>query len=223
MSTGIKSFGFDEGKDIKDNSTPKFKGEKGREEVFGFAWDVPSEIFRAVKGHYSKTHQKGWQCLSNEETKTMEVCCTHEYDGNEAKTKIGCAIVLYKYEKDPNTQQIVIKGIKDVMMWTFSPKTFQQLRGIYLEHGLVDIVATCTNTDFQNFTFVPRKGSTWTQREDSKNFVKGKATKIYNSLPKLMYNKCTISEIREHLGIASGSSDASTGMDLGGIANSLGG
>jgi hypothetical protein len=218
----VKAFGFDEGKDVRDNTIPKFKGEKGREDVIGFAWDIPSEIFRMAKGHYSKTHQKGWMCLSDEEKGIQEVCCSYEYDGNEAKTKVGCPIVVYKYEKDSSSGQIKITGIKDVIVWTFSPKVFQQLRGIYLEHGLVDIVASCTNTDFQNFTFVPRKGSAWTGSEKYKEFVKTKATKIYTILPKLLYTKHSLSEIREYLGISSGSSDASTGLDLGSISGSIG-
>jgi hypothetical protein len=214
--SGVKSFGFDEGKDIRDNSIPKFKGEKGRDDIFGFAWDVPNEIFRVADGHYSKTLQKGWQCLSDPEKDIKEVCCSYDYDGNEAKKKVGCAIVLYKFDSDKK-----ITGIKDIVSWTFSPKTFQQLRAIYLEHGLVDIMASCTNTDFQNFTFVPKKGCAWLQSEKTKEFVKGKADKIYKTLPKLLYSKLSLSEIREHLGISSGNSDASTGMALDGIAGSL--
>lgn len=219
MSEGVRSFGFDEGKDIKDNSFPKFKGEKGQTYVFGFAWDVPNEIFRMSEGHYSNSLQQGWQCLSDESKGIKECCCTASYDGMEAKKKIGCAIVLYKFDANDNNK---ITGVKDVVSWTFSPKVFQSLRAIYSEHGLVDIVATCTDTKYQSFTFVPKKGSAWTQTDKSKEFVKNKADKIYKILPKLLYAKKSLSEIRELLGLNAGSSDASTGMSLDGIAGSLG-
>jgi hypothetical protein len=130
MSEGVRSFGFDEGKDIKDNSFPKFKGEKGQTYVFGFAWDVPNEIFRMSEGHYSNSLQQGWQCLSDEAKGIKECCCTASYDGMEAKKKIGCAIVLYKFDANDNNK---ITGVKDVVSWTFSPKVFQSLRAICSE------------------------------------------------------------------------------------------
>jgi len=213
----VTTFGFDEGKDIKDNSLPRFKGETGKTYIFGYAWDVPSEIFRMAEGHYSQAAKKGWQCLSNPEKGTKEICCTYDYEGNEPKKKVGCAIVLYKTNED---QQIT--GIGEVLPWTFSPKTFQSLRKIYLEHGLVDIVATCSDSKFQNFTFVPKKTCAWIAKEEIKQHVKSKAVKVYEAIPKMMYTKMSLSEIKEHLGIASsGDSDASTGLSLDSIANSL--
>lgn len=213
----VMTFGFDEGKDIKDNSFPKFKGETNKTYVFGYAWDVGNEIFRAATGHFAQAAKKGWQCLSDPEKGTKEICCTYDYVGNEPKTKVGCVLVMYKTDEDQK-----ITGIGEVLSWTFSPKTFQQLRKIYLEHGLVDIVATCSDSKYQTFTFVPKKTSAWTTDEKIKQHVKSKAAKVYEQLPKMLYTKMSLSEIKEHLGIASaGDSDASTGLSLDSIANSI--
>jgi hypothetical protein len=211
---GVLTLGFEEGsKVIKDSSFQKYKGEKGKEDIVGFAWDVSSELFRAANGHYSKAAEKGWLCLSTETEKA--ICCTADYDGNEPKMKVGTVLVIYRVEEG------LIKGIKGVLPWIISPKVFQQLLAIYRVHGNVDFVANCTDSKFQNFTFVPMKESAWQKTEQSKQSVKTKAAAIFKTLEKMLYTKVSASEIREHLGISMGSSDASSGLSLDGIAGTL--
>lgn len=211
---GVITLGFEEGaKVIKDTSFQKYKGEKGREDIIGFATDNPKEFFKAANGHYCKSAEKGWLCLSTDSEKA--ICCTADYDGSEPKMKVGTVLVVY------NTEDGIIKGIKSVLPWIISPKVFNQLLAIYRVHGHVDIAATCTDSKFQNFTFVPMKESAWQKTEKTKEFVKGKSSAIYKSLDKMLYSKVSVAEIREHLGMSSGSMDASSGLDLSGIAGTL--
>lgn len=207
----VQTLGFEESEHIKSNSFDKYKGEKGRDDIISIAWDIPKEMWRMAVGHYSNHLSASWLCLSS--NGTQEICCTMDYDGSEPKTKMGCALVVYKHENQK------ITGVKGVMPWIIPVKTFEQLRAIYREHGHVDLVASCTDTKYQNFTFVPKKSCIWTQDEKNKASIKAKAAKVYERLGKFIYPKKSLSEIKELLGVAGGGDAAN--LDLGNIAGSL--
>lgn len=210
----MESFGFEK-KDIQSSNFDKFKGEKGKTYVVGFARENPEEIFMGVKQHFSQRLSKGWQCLSKGGEKS--VCCTHDYDGNEAKWRVGTVIVIYRLDEDDK-----IKGIQELKPWVFGAPMYENLKKIYKEYGLVDLSLTCTDTTFQNFTILPKKICAWVSDEKTKALVESKSEKHYDTLPKLFNKKISEAEIKEHLGIGGdGADDASSDMDLSDLSNSL--
>jgi len=211
----MESFGFDN-KDVKSTSFDKFKGEKGRTYTVSFAHDDPNKFFVGGKQHYSNRLQKGWACLST--ATSQEVCCTHDYDGNEAKWRIGCILVVYRVDDG------VVKGIDKVLPWTFSAKQFELLKKIYKEFGHVDLTLTCTNGEYQNFDVLPKKNCAWMGNDKLKEYVLANSKKMYERLPKMISTKMSEAEIRENLGLGGGSaSDSASGLDLSNIAGSLDG
>ena len=219
----MQSFGFDNDK-IKANGFKKFKGEKGRKYIGAL---VPlsgpdaQDFFKGSATHYHESSQKRFLCLSDESKGIKEHCCTYEYAGSDAAWRIGAVLVVYRVADD-NPNKIV--GIADVLPWIFSPTIFTTLKTIYADHGHVDMSLECQDSTYQKFVILPKKGVAWKNDEKSKAYVTSQAKKQFENLPKQIASKMSLGEIRELLGVSTGSAeDAASSMDLGSISSSLAG
>jgi hypothetical protein len=211
-------FGFDN-KDMRSEVQDRFKMEMGKTYIISFATEDPNSVFVGCKMHYSKSLKQGWKCLSTSTSK--EICCTQDYDGNEAKPRIGCVIVIYSDDEDELTGKTTRK-VKSVKPWIFGGSVYDNLIKIYKIHGMVDLQVTCKDATYQTIgSLVPEKAQAWTTNENLKASILAKAKKLYSTLPKMLAPTKSISEIKEILGISSGSAEASTGLTLDSVAGNL--
>lgn len=215
----MKSFGFENDK-IKSNGFKKFKGEKGKKYIVSMiAQGGPDakDFFKGDQAHYHSGSQKRFLCLSDEDKGTKEVCCTYEYEGSDPSWRVGCVIVMYKVSHDGK-----ITGVEDVTPWIFNSTIFNTLKSIYSDHGAVDLSLECQDSTYQKFVILPKKGCAWKLEEKAKGYVLAQAKKQFENLPKQIASKLSLGEIREILGISSGTAgDASADMDLSSISSTL--
>lgn len=209
----MQSFGF-ENDNVKSSTWEKFAGEKGKTYLVSFAAENQSDFFLGVEQHYSNRLETGWQCLSTPQS--QEICCTHEYDGSEAKWRVGTVLVVYKTNEDG-----AATGIEKIVPWIFSAKVFDQLKRIFKEYGHVDLLLTYTDTKYQTFTVMPKRSCVWLSSEKLKGYTLPKAATAYKQLPKMLANKISLAEIKEHLGLGGVAADSASSLNLDDLASSI--
>lgn len=215
----MKSFGFENDK-IKSNGFKKFKGEKGKKYIVALvalSGVDGKDFFKGDLTHYHSASQKRFLCQSNDENGTKEICCTYEYEGSDPQWRVGCVIVVYKVNHEGK-----ISGIEDVVPWIFNSTIFSTLKSIYGDHGAVDLSLECQDSTYQKFVILPKKGAAWKTDEKTKSYVLAQAKKQFDNLPKQIASKMGLGEIRELLGISSGTAgDAASDIDLSSISSTL--
>lgn len=204
----LEEFGADRD-DIGGSSFKKYKGKKGNTDRIGIIYHDPKKLFRGLKAHYKERY---FACKS-EKGKAPEICCTHSYEGNLAKYRIGAVIVVY---------DLVVKAGKtklngyEVMPWVFGEKMYDKLNSADKEFPLAthDIKLTCTNDEYQNIDIQSCKECIWVNG-DLKEKVLEEAQSYFDNMSRSLAATLSLSEVREQLGIDEpGSEDAAADVDL---------
>jgi hypothetical protein len=215
------SMGFDNDQ-IKSSNFEKFKGEKGKKYRIGF---VAADFATALSGAQQHYYEKPFLCKSTDGE--QEICCTHNYQGNTPKWKVGGAIIQYTLINKDGKK--VWDGDYAVKPWIFNERIYSQLKTMHQEWDLSthDVELECTDDKFQSFTITVLKNSLW-NREESDGQKKLRATilkdaaKISKNIPRNLGQDLSLSEIRELLGLDNaGAGDAAEDIDMSDIADDL--
>lgn len=211
MSGGLQSFGVGN-KEIKSNSFDRFKGKKGERYRVGVIIPPGEDPFLGAQRHYSEAGQTSFLCKSTKDH--QEICCTHQYKGNEPAWKIVAAIVVY------NIDEGKVKGGK-VLPWVFNEKTYNLLSRIAEDDPLDerDLELECTDDKYQTFTIVSKKGSYWQQSEKFKATCLSEAASIRKKAKVFIGKDLSIAEIKEVLGISDFAGDTAAELDLSDLAS----
>jgi hypothetical protein len=211
----VQSFGAGN-KNVKNNGFERYKGEKGKIERVGIVFDLEGgeDPFSGAETHYHEGSNTRFMCKS--ENDGDAVCCTASYKGNDPTWKIMAAIVVYQV-----TDGKVTGG--KVLPWVFNSKTYKLLERINSDFpwGKHDLELECTDTKYQSFTIVAKKESLWNSDEKFKETCLASASKVKKNVKSFLGRDLSLQEIRETLGLETSTDDASSGMDLGGLASSL--
>jgi len=215
------SMGFGNDK-IKSSNFEKFKGEKGKKYRVGF---VSSDFTRALSGTQQHYYEKPFICKSTESQ--QEICCSHNYQGNTPKWKIGGAIIIYTLIKKDGKR--VWDGDYVIKPWIFNEKIYSQLNTIHSEWDLstCDVELECTDDKYQSFTITVLRNSLWNREETDgqkklRASILSESSRISKSIPRNLGQDLSLSEIRELLGLDNaGAGDAAEDIDMSDIADDL--
>jgi hypothetical protein len=209
----IEEFGLDNG-DIKSTNFEKFKGEKGKKYRVGLVAEDLSKGFLGAKTHYIE----GLGYVVCKSTDGEEaVCCSHNYDGNTPKWKIGITIIVY----DVSSEGKVTGG--KFMPWIFNDKIYNQLKNQHKEWNLEenDLELECTDSKYQSFTIALKKGCLWRKSKKLAEQGLSKSADFKKAIKRNLGRDLSITEIKEGLGIGSELSDASADINIDDVADSL--
>jgi len=213
----IEEFGT-ERDDIEPNKFKKYKGKKGNEDRVGILYpgDVPKKMFKGAPCHYKDRY---YLCKSTKGNK--EICCTHGYDGNTPKYRIGAVLVIYDMVMSEGKPKL--KGFETIP-WIFSETMYQKLKSADEEFSLSDhdIKLKCSNEEFQTIDVTICKESIWRSNDKIKTRVMEEASQHFDNLAKQIATDFGITEIREQLGIdAPGMDDAAADVDLESVIDTI--
>lgn len=203
----VMTFGADND-NVKSTNFAKYKGKAGQRDRVGIVYEDPKQMFRGCLTHYK---DKYFVCKSTDEKKA--ICCTHGYEGNRARWKIGCVLIIYKMDGAKVT------GYK-LLPWVFSEKMYQKLKTANLEFPLDahDFYLTCTNEEFQNIDIQSCKDSIWLKKDEFKKKVISEAKDFLEDMSRNLAHDISLEEIRELLGLDTpGSEDAATDVNFGDV------
>jgi hypothetical protein len=212
---GLIYFG-DDAEQVKGYSFKSFKGKEGQKERLGFVFeDDPKKIFVGVPVHFSKAANRYFVCKSEGDSKA--VCCTHVYEGNKPRWRVGAVIVIYKMDGNKPT------GYK-LMPWVFTDKMYQKLKTAGQEFPLAkhDVWLSCTNEQYQTMDINSCRESIWQAKPDLRKKIVEESKSIREEVENNLAQDLPIEEVREILGIdAPGSADAAVDTSLGDVVEGL--
>jgi len=208
----IMSFGADS-EDVKSYKFNGFKAKEGEDYRIGIIYwdDNPKTMFRGVQAHY---FDKYFICKSTPDKRA--ICCTHSYDKNRPRWRVGCVIIIYIIEDEK------LKGYK-LMPWMFSDSMFQKIRkankGFPLsKHDVTLSLAANTKEEYQTIDIHSCPESFWQLKAELKEKVQEEAKPLMDEIIRNMPADLSIDEIKEVLGIESaGTADAAENINLGDI------
>jgi len=209
---GLVYFG-DDNDEVKGYSFKSFKGRDGQKERIGFIWvDDPKKIFAGVPVHYKERY---FVCKSTDKEKA--ICCTHSYENNKPRWRVGGVIIIYQMDGNKPT------GYK-LMPWVFTDKMYQKLKTAGQEFPLAkhDIWLTCTNEQYQTMDINSCRDSIWQKKPEFRSKIVEESLSIKEEIENNLAQDITIEEIKELLGIeVLGSADAAADMSLGDVVEGL--
>lgn len=205
----VMSFGADN-EEVKSYKFNGFKAKAGEEYRVAFVYwdDNPKTMFRGVEAHF---YDRYFMCKSTKDKKA--ICCTHSYERNKPRWRVGCVIVLYVVENDK------LKGYK-LTPWVFSDKMFEKIRKANKNFPLHkhDVTLDCTNEDYQTIEVHSCPESYWQMKSELKKKILEEAKPLMEDVIRNMPSDLSIEEIKEVLGIeTAGSADAAANIDLGDV------
>jgi hypothetical protein len=211
----VEAFGPDRD-DIESTKFKKYRGKTGNTDRIGIIYEDPKKMFKGAKTHFK---DRFFLCKSDKNKK--EICCTHSYENNRPRWRVGAVIVVYDLVvKDGKTK---LKGY-EMLPWVFSEKMYQKLSKADQEFPLAqhDIKLTCSNEDFQTIDIQSCRDSIWSGSEEMKKRMLEEAAPLFDDVSRNLAADLSVVEIRELLGIdAPGSEDAATDVDLENVMDSL--
>jgi hypothetical protein len=163
-------FSFDQGDDGVQTRAKKFKGEEGRVYRLSFVWypgledgaqallkgmsdkvdgKDPAPKFIGAKRHY--VPNVGYFIHKGPEYSKLA--------GGPPKMQV--ATIVVSWQCDPQGNVTSIEQPPGVMPWIFSADKYDTIKGNHgqFAFGEHDLIAKCTRTQFQNFTFTPAKNN----------------------------------------------------------------
>jgi len=209
----VMDFGADN-EDVKGYSFKSWKAKGGEKYRIGFIFPdgEAKKMFSGVPIHYKDRY---FVCKSTPEKKA--ICCTHHYDGNKPRWRVGGVIVLYEMSENK------LRGYK-LHPWVFTDKMYQKLKTANGEFPLSshDLILSCTNEDYQTIEPQACKESFWQKKEELKAKILKEAAPIRDEVADNLASELSIEEIKELLGIDdAGSSDAAENVDLGDVLEGM--
>ena len=210
----IEEFGL-ENDDVKSNNFQKFKGEKGKEYRVGLVAEDLNKGFLGAKTHYIE----GIGTIVCKSTSDAEaLCCSHGYEGNTPKWKIGISIIVYNLSSDGTK----LESYK-VIPWIFNDRIYNQLKTQHQEWGLDqnDLLLKCTDSQYQSFEISLKKGCVWRKNSKIKEECLAEAEKQRKQIKRNLGRDVSNTELKEALGIGDGIGDAAAEVDLGDVADIL--
>ena len=211
----IEEFGLDNDS-VKSNNFQKFKGEKGKEYRIGLVADDLGKGFLGAKTHYI---EGAGTVVCKSTSDTEAICCTHMYEGNVAKWKVGIPIIVYRLSSDGKT----LESYK-VVPWIFNDRVYNQLKTQHQEWGLDqnDLLLKCTDSQYQSFDISLKKGCIWRKSDKLREECLAEAEKLRKQIKRNLGRDLSMTELKEALGIGEGGAgDAAADMDLGDVADVL--
>lgn len=211
----MSATGFDNN-EIKGTGIEKFKGKKNEVYVGGFVGLDPKALIHAKKVHSGKVGDSFFSCTcKTTDPSDPQDCCTASWKGNEAKWKVGGALIIYTLNVEDELTNY------KVLPWIFSDRQFSALKVINKDFPLHehDLALTCTDDTFQNFTVSPKKSCLWRKLpEQHKAKVLAQAEQVMKKIPNLIARDLSLAEIRETLGLTS-AADTASSLDLGDLGS----
>jgi|SRR6056297_1946197 len=210
---GVQAFGADND-EVRGYSFKSWKAKSGEKYRIGFVFfdENPKSMFLGVPVHYKDRY---FVCKSTPEKKA--ICCTHSYDGNKPRWRVGGVIVMYEMSEKK------LRSYK-LKPWVFTDKMYQKLKTANEEFPLSrhDLILSCTNEDYQTIEPQPCKESFWQMKDALKNKILDEAKIIHQEVGDNLASDLSIEEVKELLGIDdAGSGDAAENVELGDVLEDM--
>jgi hypothetical protein len=216
MSEQDGFFGLDNKEAAQGNRFKKWEPVKGKKYIVGILAEDRAQAFCGFKTHFK---DRKFRCKSTNLKK--EICCTHGYDGAEAKFSIGTIIAVYEV----NSENKIIG--REVTPWFFNSIVYNQiiqaLEDFPTDGPMNDLKITWDDPRMMRCSINASPKSIWSQNEEFKQNVLAEARPMWDALPNRIAKNLSIPEIAELLGIddGTGAGDTASDMDLSDLASSL--
>jgi len=189
-------------KRVEVSTFDRYKGRKGMTDRLSI---LSSSLLR-VRTHYHEAKKKSFKCLS--QPGKQAVCCKHM---GEADQKFG--IILFHHLTDESGDLLAPEKLSGkVKLWVITDSRYSELSTIHKEFPLldggygspqVDLLAKCTEEQFQRMNFTPCKEAHWKRKQEWYDVISSKVAKAKPRLVKAMGNELTELEILDLLQIDS--------------------
>jgi len=204
---GLIGFGQNDNKVLR--KTNNFKAQGGNSYHLSLAWWPGFEggnlDFEATSPHFmakNRVYIKGVGYVVATGSEFNEIA------GNTPRTAIATIVVKWPTDKKGALNKAALKnGDYEVLIWVMGRDKYSQLADIHAESsfGEGDLKVSCTDTNFQKMTFIPKRNNLLKTLVDANNpiakdileQVKGLASEVENSIGRNL----TLDSVREKLGM----------------------
>lgn len=225
---GLIGFGQNDNKVLR--KTSNFKAQGGNSYHLSLAWWPGFEDgnldFTATSPHFmakNRVYIKGVGYILTRGNEFNDIA------GNTPRMSIATIVVKWPTDKKGALNKTALKnGDYEVLIWVMGRDKYSQLADIHAESsfGEGDLKVTCTDTNFQKMTFIPKRNNLLKTLVDGNNPI---ATDILEQVKTLADNvensigrNLTLDAVREKLGMEiEGATTGGLTADIGDISDVL--
>lgn len=199
-------------KNVETSSYDRFKGQAG--ETYRLAF-LSKTLTRGMVHYFNN---RGYRCLSTPEKQA--ICCEHM---GSAQQKFG--LTLFQYTTDGAGDVVDPAKLQGkIKFWLITEARYEELTAIHKRWPLLDVgftekqcdlIAKCTENQFQKMGFTPCPDAHWKKNEEWYKQLKVKEAKAKEKLNSLFGRRSNDEELRVVLGISTGAGKPPTqGVDI---------
>ena len=204
---GLIGFGSGDNKVLRKSKT--FKAQGGNSYHLSLAWwpgfENGSPDFNAQSPHFMAKNRVYIKGVGYVTTRGSEF---NELAGNSPRAAIATIIVKWPTDKKGQLNKDALKsGDYEVLVWVMGRDKYSQLADIHAESsfGEGDLKVTCTDTNFQKMTFIPKRNNLLKTLIDADkpiakeilDQVKDLAGEVENTIGRNM----TVDQVKDKLGM----------------------
>lgn len=198
-------FGFGENDSKVTTRTLRYKGEAGNTDRLSFVWWADDDLsassprFVGAKRHYVQ----GVGYFLNKGPEYTKIA------GGPPKLQVATIVAVWPTDREGNIDKAHLSKVQ-VLPWTFSADKYETLKRRHNQFhvGKHDILATCTDSNFQKMDFSPCTESLYatllaSDKDSAKSIVdkiQSETAEIAETIQGIIARDYSIEQIREKLG-----------------------